>query len=389
MTAGHRRAQRWAAGAALAALALSPAGCAEEPLFAEIVLTVDTTFGVPCAVDRLRFEVTGDGEPVTRVVQIAPTDLPGSFTLVPAGEPGPVSVRVTAFLEDVEVAEAVHDTEFVADVSREVRFLLDESCVGEPCDAVAGGLFEELPEPAVRKGCGADAYLVRETFAVIQNACEIASEGRAVILEEADGEEVRSPFDPGMPFPFRFYGRAVSQFWIGDNGYVGLGDDPPMALVEDIGDPRSLGEEGFSAPGVLPFWDKLKTGAAGVCLAVDGVAPYRTLWITWSDACFLEQEMQPCGPLAFGRLRFSVGLEESSNAIYVGYLDMGADGGANEDRAHGQSATIGITDDRPKGCDASECSEAGLCENGEPCGYTEYSARETLPALPALEFVPQ
>ncbi len=377
------------AGLALVSFAAA-AGCADEPLFAEIVLTVDTTFGVPCTVDTLRVEVEGDDEPLTRDVPISPDDLPGSVTLIPAGQPGPVSVRVSALQGAVVVATAAHETEFTPGASREVRFLLDESCVAGPCDAVAGGVFEGLPEAAARSGCGEEAYRVRPSLAVIQDACDIASELRGAVLQgSVDGEEAPSPLDPGMPFPFRFYGSPVSQLWIGDNGYLGFGDDPPRALGEDIGNPRSLGEPGFSAPGVLPFWDKLKTGARGVCLATAGSSPYRILWITWSDACFLEGEVQPCGPLEFGRLRFSVGLEERSNVVYVGYLAMDSDDGANQDRAHGFTAVIGITDDRPKGCPASMCDEAGRCEDGSACGYTQYSAFQTHDALPVLEFIPQ
>lgn len=377
-----------ASALALALLAAAP-GCADESGVTEIVLTVDTTLGVPCAVDHLRFEAAGDGEPVTREVSIDREDLPGSFTLLPAGEPGPVSVRVTALHGSVTVATAAHDTDFVAGVSREVRFLLDDSCVdaNEPCDAVAGGPFGgELPPPAVRRGCG-EEYWVRPTLAAIQDACEVASEVRGVILQDTDREEVRSPLTPGMPFPFRFYGRPVSQLWVSDNGYLGLGDDPPMALLPSI---QSLGVVGGfpPVPGILPFWERLKTSSDGVCLAVDGVPPYRILWITWHDACFLDDPSIDCGPLEYGRLRFSVGLEETSNAVYVGYLAMETDGLSNDGRAQGLTAVIGIRGGEPA-CKAAECDDGGRCASGVPCGYTEFSANHVVDPLPDLEFVPR
>ena len=341
---------------ALVASLLVTAGCSDEPLFAEIVLTVDTSFGVPCTVDALRFEVEGDGDQVTEDVPIGPDDLPGSFTLIPAGRPGPVSIRVFALRGDVEVAAAAHATEFAPGVSREVRFLLDETCVAEACEAVAGGAFEGLPEPAVRDGCGEDAYRVRPSLAVIQDACDIAGEVRGAVLQGSiDGQEAPSPLDPGMPFPFQFYGREVSQLWIGDNGYLAFGDDPPRALSEDIGNPRSLGEPGFSAPGILPFWDKLKTGARGVCLAMAGSAPYRTSGSPGATPVSSSRREQPCGPLEFGRLRFSVGLEERSNVDLRGLSWRWGHGrrrepGAGPRADRGQSAS---PTDRPKGCDAS------------------------------------
>jgi hypothetical protein len=381
------RSPRRSPGCAVAlAILAAAAGCTEEEL-SEILITVDTTFGVPCTVDHLRFEVTGRGAPVTREVAVEQDDLPGSFRLVPKGGPGPVSLRVTALQGDVPIAVGAHDTEFAAGATREVRFLLDESCVSEPCDAVAGGPFEGLPEPAPRKGCG-EAYQMRPTLTPIPDACEIASDSRGALLEGfVDGLEASSPLDPPMPFRFLFYGRPVTQLWVGDNGYVGFGEDPPEALVADVGGQQPLGEGRFPVPGILPFWEKLKTGARGVCLAVAGEAPYRVLWITWSDACFREGEPEPCGDLQYGRLRFSVGMEETSNAVYLGYLVMEAEADLQE-RAHGLTAVIGISDDVPRPCPL-ECDDDGLCPSGEPCGFTEYSSNRSHDALPALEFLPQ
>jgi hypothetical protein len=206
-----------------------------------------------------------------------------------------------------------------------------------------------------------------------------------VLTSQEDELEAASPFDPPLPFPFRFYGQPVTRLWIGTNGYLGFGADKPHALSGDVGQARSLGEAGFPSRGVLPFWDDLRIGPRGVCLAMSGAAPDRILWVTWKEACFAAGATL-CGPASQGQLTFTVALEETSDRIYVGYQAMTA-ALPNTDRARGNAATIGITNDGPRGCPASECSAEGRCASGAPCGYTEHSSQETT-VLPNLELRP-
>src|SRR5439155_16061331 len=139
--------------------------------------------------------------------------------------------------------------------------------------------------------------------------------------------------------------------------------------------------------GVLAFWDDLRTSASGVCFAVSGAFPDRILWITWKDACFASS-VKACGAPELGTLTFGIALEETTDQIYVGYRTMVATLG-NIDRAKGNRATIGVTSAAPRACAADLCSPEGTCQDGSPCGYTEFSAGMIVDPLPTLEFDPQ
>jgi hypothetical protein len=351
------------------------------------VVTVNTTFGVPCAIDALALEVSGAGGTVTEEIGLGPADLPGSITLIPGGDPGEVTVSVTGLREGAPIAVARETVSFADHQSRELRFVLDRRCVPGPCPAIGVGGYDGLPPPEARQGCGEERYERREGLFVVRDACEMdVALMRSVLTMEEDEAEVPSPFDPPMPFPFRFYGAPVSQLWIGTNGYVGFGPEAPRALAADVGAARSLGAAGgFPAAGVLPFWDDLRMGKRGVCLAVSGEAPDRILWITWKEACFASGASTCDLAASPSTLTFSVALEETTNRIYLGYPTMMA---ANADRARGIGATIGIKRDVPFACGEDECAADGLCASGAPCGYTEHSSQEAT-VLPDLELRPR
>lgn len=353
----------------------------------EIVVTIDTTFGVPCTIDALHVEVTGDGAPVAADIAIGDADLPGSITLVPKGDPRAVTVTVAAMRSGAVFATASDVARFDRDSSLELRFVLDRSCVPGPCPAVGVGDYTALPQGQPRRGCGDHGYAWRDTLFVMRDACAMREPSMGAVLVNVDEKEQMSPLAGGMPFPFRFYGAPVTQVWAGSNGYIGLGDTAPAALNANVGASRSLGMAGFPGKGVLAFWDDLHTGPYGVCFAMSGEAPDRILWITWKEACFAAVG-KACGTPDLGSLSFGIALEETTDRIYVGYRTMVATQG-NVDRAKGFTATIGVTNAAPRGCAANLCSADGVCQDGTPCGYTEFSSRRTLSPLPALEFDPR
>lgn len=372
----------------IAALVVALGACRPEVPATEIIITVDTPLGVPCTIDALRIEAVASGAPVTEDIPLADGALPGSFTLVPGGEAGDVSVTVTGLRLGEPLAVAQQDLTFTEETSLELRFVLDRACIPGPCPAIGVGGFYGVPDPLPRRGCGAERYArVDSTFAM-RDACEMDETiVSRLFTTGVDEDEQPSPLSPAMPFPFRFYGEVVEQLWIGTNGYLGLGDQPPRGLAAD-GAARSLGDMGtLVGPAIAGFWDNLRTSARGVCLAMTGQAPDRILWVTWKEAC-LAATNQPCGPAAQGRLTFTIALEETSDRVYLGYQDMVA-APPNADRAKGLTAVIGITSQGTKGCAAAACSPEGTCTDGSPCGYNEVSALTIIDPLPLVELQPR
>jgi hypothetical protein len=301
----------------------------------EIVVTLDTTFGVPCTIDELHIEAAGDGDSVAQDIPVAAADLPGSITLVPRGSPRDVMVTVTGLRAGEAFATAQGSASFEHESSLEMRFVLDRSCVPGPCPAVGVGGYTGLPAPQPRPGCGEHGYSWKYAAFVMRDACAMREASMGSVIPDVDEDEKPSPLSPAMPFPFWFYG-----------------------------------------------------GPAGVCFALSGEFPDRMLWITWKEACFGSLDGTPCGPADRGSLTFGIALEETSNRIYVGYRTMTATGG-NADRAKGNTATIGVTNAAPRGCKATLCSADGVCQDGTPCGYTQFSSFTAQVPLPAVEFDPR
>lgn len=355
------------------ALALVVAGCLPQRPATEVIVTVDSAFGVPCTIDTLHVEITGSGETVTQDIPITDADLPGSITLAPAGDPSTVTVTVVGMREGEAFATARDEVTFDEHRSVELRMVLDQACVPGPCPAVGVGDYAGLPERHARRGCGAAAYAIQSSIFAMRDACDMPEGIPNTVLVDSDEGEAMSPLPEGMPFPFHYYGEPVSQLWVGSNGYLTFGPNKPAALTVDIGGSESLGEPGFPTGGVLPFWDDLRTGRRGVCFAVSGEAPNRLLWITWKEACFAvgPSGRFGCGDPAQGTLTFSLALEETSDAIYVAYHTLQATG-SNADRALGATATIGLTSGE-RTCTADRCDANGACAGGAACGYTEYS----------------
>jgi hypothetical protein len=365
-------------------LGLALDACRSDIPATQIIVTLDTTFRVPCTIDALHVEVVGDSDP--GAVEFPIEALPGTITLFPRGNPSDVTVTVTAMRRGEVFATATGEATFEDQASVEMRFMLDRRCVPGPCPAVGVGRFVEPPPPAQRRGCGERAYAWKNALFAMRDACTMREAIMGRMLVNVDEKEELLPTTPGMPFPFWFYGEPVTQLWVGDNGYIGLGNAKPNALQMTVGASRSLGERGFPGRGALAFWDDLRTSAAGVCYAVSGEFPDRILWITWKDACFANEPQ--CGTPAAGTLTFGIALEETTDRIYFGYRTMVATMG-NADRANGAGATIGVAEAAALGCMRDLCAVDGTCQDGVPCGYTEFSSRANVAPFPTLEFDPQ
>jgi hypothetical protein len=364
-------------------IALVGAACRADTPPTEIVVTVDTTFGVPCTIDGLQIAVEGGAEPVVEdIAAITDADLPGSLVVVGGGADYDVTVTVTGMRAGEPFAVGQGVVTFDPEQSLEARFVLDRTCVPGPCAPVGVGGFDGLPERQTRRGCGGAGYTIADSLLVMRDACDMENGVPLEMMVDADEREVMVP----LPFAFTFWGARVEAAWAGDNGYLGFGATAPDALIDSWGTPESLGIRGFPAPAILAFWDQLRAGSRSVCIATSGDTPDRIAWITWKEAC-LSSGMMQCGSAMQGSLTFSIALEETTDKVFLGYLEMIAPDMA---RANGSAATIGLTSGPGiPPCEAAMCSADGTCPGGEPCGYAEYSAQLAHDPLPTLEFVPR
>ena len=228
-----------------------------------------------------------------------------------------------------------------------------------------------------------DRYTWSESIAPVRDACALPGLVGRALDDEVNEAEVAAPLET-LPFDICLYGELATQLWIGDNGYVAIGEGPPGALQADVGTAHSLGEAGVPGPGILPFWDSLQPSSSGTCVALDGDEPNRTLWITWSGSCF--EEVSGSCESGTSSLTFSVGFEEATGTIVAGYLSMTGEGALDE-RAQGQTAVTGITNTGPRNCPADECDAEGTCSDGQPCNYTEVGALMIRP-LETVQFDP-
>lgn len=369
---------------ALAALVLVAACSGLDKPATEILVTVDTTFGVPCTIDALHVDVTSAAGSASRDVALTGSDLPGSIALVPAGDGGDLTVTVTGLRGGVPYATAAGSAAFDAGNTLEMRFVLDPSCVPGPCSAIGVGGYQGLPPSQVRRGCGSAGYRLAPSVFAIRDACDMAPAAGSALVASTEQQEAQIPLSP-LPFPFTFYGVPATSLWVGTSGYLAFSDAAPHALTADIGSPQGLDTAGFPAPAVLPFWDDLATSAHGVCYAVSGEAPDRLLWVTWKEACFAPDSGSSCGSAQDSTLTFTVALEETTDNVYFGYPTMLAANG----RANALTATIGLTDTGARGCPATECGSDGACADGTPCGYTQLSAQHVVDPLVTQEAVPR
>ncbi len=174
-----------------------------------------------------------------------------------------------------------------------------------------------------------------------------------------------------IPFPFRFYGRDRTQFWVGSNGLIGFLRDRLEAWTNsDL--------PGASTPNAIicPWWDDLYPPQSGarVSIGTVGSAPNRQLVVTWSG-------VPQVGSFANG-FTFQVVLTEGSDTITMQYQEVRP---ALAGIGAGRSATIGIEQD--SGLRATRWSFQG----GTPLSNQSairFTPRAFVPVAPAFTSTP-
>jgi hypothetical protein len=136
-----------------------------------------------------------------------------------------------------------------------------------------------------------------------------------------------------IPFPFQYFGQAVTQFWIDTNGFVRF-QSPPVC-----GDFTNAGVGTTGAAGrAAPFWDDLKgstTSTGKVSYLVSGPGGSQTMTIEWKDLETWTGTMM-CADNG-SRLNFQLVLHQSTNDIELKY------GAFIFGTSPAPSGTIGVT----------------------------------------------
>ncbi|MEQ9500294.1 MAG: hypothetical protein RIT81_25695 [Deltaproteobacteria bacterium] len=343
------------------------AACADPT---EVVVFVDTTLGVPCEVDTFRIRIDGAGGEVVEEVP-AGNDVV-SWSILKESGGNAFTVRAEGLRAGRVVASGFANAAFSPDATRQVILVLTEACEGMDCDysGTLGNLA--VPAAATRASCEgiASRYAVDDTLTGlidVTNACDldgVPSER----FTGLDNDEVLVTDETlagrlATDFSFRLFGERVERVWVTDDGYLAFSEVAPGATAADV-----LPNMGITSPGhprfaVMGFWEALdlQPTTGRVCAALQSAGGRDTLWVTWEHAC-----LSPCP--AGDDLTFSIGLEEETNRVIVGFVDMTSP--TEPARAAGQNAVVGIMGPEDPACLESECQANGYCADGvTPCGF--------------------
>lgn len=355
----------------LAACAIS---CASPT---EVVVFVDTTYGVPCQVDMLRLTGTGDGQPM--VLEIDPRDGVQSVAIEQSS-----ATRFTLVLEALRgtrvVASATASPTFVDGRVQTLSLVVGPECETSTCDYTGSVSTVDqaiFPPDAERASCEgvADRYRIRNQAGLVEvvNAC--------TQLEAGAFQEFRSLFDAEVEvsepaitaqladgFDFFFFGERIDKLWVSDDGFIHFNDGPTGGTLNAVTNTSGITSPGHPERAVLGFWDNVNLQTNGrVCVGIQQSAR-DTLWVTWDGACLGP----PCA--SGDELSFSIGLEEVSQRVIIGFNEMVST--TEPDRAAAGAAVVGIIGAGDTGCQSAECNADGLCNNGAPCNFAEAVSRE-------------
>jgi hypothetical protein len=335
----------------------------------QIVLSIDTSVGVPCEIDHLRFRASSSAATTTFERSLDDTRLPLSIPLLDDTPDGRFTLEVVGVRDGVELLVARGDLAF-ADHKLTVPIVLEPLCTADtPCAVPASAPVDS------RFRCGPKVarYSVGPSVETFQDACSLPGAGN-VLLNNLRGPVKLDDLESALrAFQFSFYGRPIQQVWVHRDGYISFGrDNPdPNADLNPGALDRGLMNTGPQPPqrSVMVFWDTLSLRPSiGVCYSLQGAPGAQALRVTWRHVCLTET-------CVTDDLNFTITLDEASQTIGLTYDRMFA---ANAERARGFSATVGLVNDA-NGCIATECSpDTNLCSDGvTPCGYSQLFSQST------------
>jgi hypothetical protein len=186
----------------------------------------------------------------------------------------------------------------------------------------------------------------------------------ATFLDACSGQTPSKPALGGsatvtMPFNFTLYTATSTTLKYSPRGILTIGGAIP-ALATNYDLPHSTNS--VTKPGIFPYWDDLAYNASGsgICTKTFGSAPNRQFVVEWQNMTFNT----PAGDKP-ASLTFEAILSEGTNNIDVVYSSMTA---ANQPRADGNSATIGVQNATATSGQASYNTEIGL-DGGVAFGF--------------------
>jgi hypothetical protein len=333
--------------------------------YRQLVLSIDTTAGVPCDIDRVQIRATSAVATTTFERSLRGARLPLEIALLDDTRDGQLTLDVVGLQGGLELMYATGMVQFAgAEVT--VPVLLDPGCTKDISCGLSG---PESGPGAARLQCGSNVtrYKISPTTEGFQDVCGLPGAER-VLVDGGRGPVRPAALESALPsFGFQFYGRPLQQVWIHREGFVSFAHDNPDPLG-DL-DPAPLDDDitgkGLPPPpqSVMAFWDALTLGPRSqVCYLLEGTPGTQVLRVTWSGVCLAES-------CVTDDLNITLTLEEASQSIVLTYGTMIA---GTVERAQGSNATVGLVN-RAIGCAASACSsESGLCSDGvTPCGYSQ------------------
>jgi len=339
----------------------------------QIVLSIDTTAGIPCDIDRIRVRAVATSTATFEQQVTSTTRFPITVRLSDDTGDGAFDLEVSGLLGSTEVLRAAGALQFGSSgPDLAVNVVLEESCtVATACSLPELVRFSSPPPPvASRFQCGQNVtwYQVNDmTSDLFSDACNTPGMNAGKVLNDGSTGAAKLPLsaDALNNFQFRFYGRPVRQVWVHEDGYVSFTMNNPDEKNDlDAGAlDRNLTHTGVPPPqqSAMIFWDTLTLSPTGVCYSLEGPAGSQKLRVTWRSTC----DIMPCGN---DNMNFTMVLDEKNDFISFTYGDMIT---ANPSKGQGLSATVGVVN-KADGCPVSECNiNTGRCANDRPCGYTQ------------------
>lgn len=212
----------------------------------------------------------------------------------------------------------------------------DAYCGGQCIDVSTdpnncGACNASCPSPAQCAGGKCTGYTTSNPTAAFLDACTMTG-SVAKLVNSTNGWAASTLLT--LPFSFTFYGTAETQFWLMNQGAMGIGPPQSFPPPEGYPDCTGGGDPTTAYPAAVIFGDEeLATGQYGVCYATAGTAPNQQLVATWKQ---VTDQTDPGSSLTF-----SIVLTQTTNTIDFMYLSASVDGGVDSIMS-GSTATVGL-----------------------------------------------